>query len=476
MNLQHAWPTIGFTSYTSTPKIKDSRLRDRFHQVVKAIQQSPGKSFPAIFSSKAELNGFYRLMNNDEVGFSTIMDATYDSTLKGCLESELVLAIHDTTQFLFPGTEPIEGLGRLNQKNGERGFFGHFCIASTLKREILGVLGLNPWVRPKEPRKKRIRSKSDRSNEKLRWLKMILEVQAKAANNSKLIHLADRDADDYATFAPLVEAGIRFVIRAVHNRTLKNQPHGKLFESLRVESAIIEKEVPISGRKKSPQPRSNKAHPPRQTRIARLGISAKSVEIPRGLKIAKDLPAALVLNFVRVFELETPQGETPIEWILITTESIQGIENIKKIVDVYSCRWIIEEYFKVLKTGCAFQKRKFESLHSILNCLAILAPIACNVYNLKILAREHSEAQAIPIVTPAQVQLLAHATNQSETNLNSVSSVMWAVAALGGHLKHNGLPGWQVLMRGYEKLLQIEEGWNLAIQFRTQPLLLYRDM
>ena len=44
----------------------------------------------------------------------------------------------------------------------------------------------------------------------------------------------------------------------------------------------------------------------------------------------------------------------------------------------------------------------------------------------------------------------------------SYGNAMNAIAQMGGHLKHNGLPGWQVLARGYEKLLLIEEGWKLA--------------
>jgi hypothetical protein len=38
--------------------------------------------------------------------------------------------------------------------------------------------------------------------------------------------------------------------------------------------------------------------------------------------------------------------------------------------------------------------------------------------------------------------------------------VLQAVAALGGHLKHNGEPGWLTLGRGYEKLRTLTQGWG----------------
>jgi len=37
-----------------------------------------------------------------------------------------------------------------------------------------------------------------------------------------------------------------------------------------------------------------------------------------------------------------------------------------------------------------------------------------------------------------------------------------ALAALGGHLRSNGPPGWMVLGRVYEKLLVLEQGWIAA--------------
>ena len=40
--------------------------------------------------------------------------------------------------------------------------------------------------------------------------------------------------------------------------------------------------------------------------------------------------------------------------------------------------------------------------------------------------------------------------------------VYMALAALGGHLRSNGPPGWNVLGRAYEKLLVLERGWVAA--------------
>ena len=41
----------------------------------------------------------------------------------------------------------------------------------------------------------------------------------------------------------------------------------------------------------------------------------------------------------------------------------------------------------------------------------------------------------------------------------TVHDAPWAIAALGGHMKTNGEPGWLVLHRGMNKLLAYEQGW-----------------
>jgi hypothetical protein len=37
-----------------------------------------------------------------------------------------------------------------------------------------------------------------------------------------------------------------------------------------------------------------------------------------------------------------------------------------------------------------------------------------------------------------------------------------AVAALGGHIKWNGEPGWQTLGNGYRELVTLTAGWEAA--------------
>ncbi len=94
--------------------------------------------------------------------------------------------------------------------------------------------------------------------------------------------------------------------------------------------------------------------------------------------------------------------------------------------------------------------------------MAIFAPIACKLYGLKTLGREHPETDYRTAVTETQIKVLQNSSRSKRILVKNIGDAMWAIAAMGGHLKHNGLPGWQVLARGYERLLMLEEGWLLA--------------
>ena len=465
-------------------ELPDSRLVDRLDRVVRTIENSPDQSFPNIFSRKAERDGFYRLVNNDRVGFSPLIKSVSDGTLKSIDErpEQTLLAIHDTTTFTFNAASPIEGLGQVT--NTKQGFFGHFCLGVAQNREILGILGLVPRIRDPKRRKKKKTTKElleDPDHERRRWLKLILEVHERSKNSRRLIHVADREADDYTTLSGLVEAQVRFVFRARYNRTIpKNEQQlNKLFDSIGLASIISEREVVVSPRGKKKMPGRGKGHPERKSRIAKLGVSAKKIAVCRSGNASKSsTPTELSLNFVRVFELDVPEGVDPIEWLLVTSEPIESEKDLLQVVDIYCTRWVIEEYFKALKTGCAFEKRGLESYHAILNTLAILAPIAVKLYNLKILGRNEPNHLSSRVITPIQIKILAHITNQEAEYLNTLGEAILAIAAIGGHIKNNGPPGWQVLGRGYQKLLQLEKGWIIAQQFNLNATstVLPRDM
>jgi len=132
-----------------------------------------------------------------------------------------------------------------------------------------------------------------------------------------------------------------------------------------------------------------------------------------------------------------------------------------KICSGLTAWWVIEEYFKALKTGCALERRQLENKRAILNALAVLAPIAWQLLLLRSLSRTAPDEPSTAVLTRLRLALLERHPKLNLRSGATVREAMLAVAQLGGHIKNNGDPGWLVLGRGYEKLLLLEEGARL---------------
>lgn len=442
----------------------DERLSRRLVTMGEALSLTPGASFPQIFGDSAGLEGAYRFMSNTSVNPESILAPHQSETVKRSEEYATVVVAHDTTEFLFPG-EARQGLGRMRGTTGQ-GFFAHASLAITSDtwREPLGVLNLETWIRsktPKETNKMTPRQRQQmKDRESQRWFRCVEDVENQLATGHA-IHVMDREADMYDLFAAMIQNTYRFVIRSNFDRRVEEEQ--KLSETCAMEPSQMQREVPLTQRIGSKMPKRKQAHPPRNARMATLQIKAFAVDLckPRALK---GLPASLRLHVVVAEEASAPEGEPPVCWRLYTTEPIDTHADIEHIIDTYRARWRIEEFFKALKTGCAIKKRQLESAHALLNALAIFIPIAWRVLRLRTLAHNDASRSARSIMSPLQIKILRKLTKKKLLRDLTITDAFVAIAGLGGHLKRNGPPGWITLSRGYERLLNLEEGAILAME------------
>jgi hypothetical protein len=302
-------------------------------------------------------------------------------------------------------------------------------------------------------------------SEQDRWLRGVAAAENAVAGRVSLIHVMDSEADDYALMAGLVEAGRRWVVRLCYDRILADVDAGEPSKAkqLVAQCAVAcTRDVKVSSRRKQVGPTRRRRGRPRDERIATLAIKATSV-VFRAPSYIRDNPTRLAVNIVSAVELDPPAKTEPIEWLLITTEPIDTDEQILKVIDIYRARWVIEEFFKALKTGCAFEQRQLESKHTILNALGMMLPIAWRLLHLRTLSRTADSEPARLVLTELELQVLRHASKTPLPTEPTVMDVLLAIARLGGHLRSNGAPGWLVLGRGYQDLMMMVAGFKLAI-------------
>ena len=125
------------------------------------------------------------------------------------------------------------------------------------------------------------------------------------------------------------------------------------------------------------------------------------------------------MNLVEVCETKPPTGEKPIRWSLLTTEPVTTEEDVLRIVDAYRTRWLIEEFFKALKTGCAFERMQLESFHALHNALALCLPMAWQMLLLRAVARDKPELPAEAVLAKETVLGAQQDRCQSEERLGT---------------------------------------------------------
>lgn len=428
-----------------------------------SLAKRPGDSFPKALDD-AELEAAYRFFGNDEVTPAAILAPHFRQTARRAGELPRVIVAHDTTQFEFPGQAKRQGLGHL-VRPAAQGFFGHFSLAMSAdeERRPLGLLALETVFRLKKAIGHKNWTREQSLGESARWLRAVQAVEAQLGDRVQAIHVMDREGDQYALVAALTEADRPFVIRSFQDRRLAGEDEARLRATACAAKVTLRREVPLSPRPHIKGPKGER-HPARRHRVARLSFAATTVELKRTAVASKSRSPTLRLNVIHVFERKPPPGEPAVEWFLLTNLPIDSDEAIAFAVDCYRARWMIEEFFKAIKTGCQFEKRQLESAHSLLNALAILAPVAWRLLLLRHLARSKTKAPASSALTIKQLEVLRAVAKKPLPSRPSARDAMLAVAALGGHLKSNGDPGWLVLGRGMHDLLLLELGWRAREQ------------
>ena len=430
-------------------ELGDWRRNARLIQMAESMARGPKLSFPKAMS-EAELEATYRLLGNVKVEADEILRPHVEQTVTRMRAAETVLIAHDTSTISFR-SEDRDGLA-------ERGDMQQFLVHCSLaiqgdeSRRPLGVVALSRHL----PVKSESRHLQDR------WGEQVQAVHGLGIGVSDVIHLMDREADDYELLDLLKGMNARFVLRMHHNRALEGE---SLRESLERADFQAERGVTLTRRGKRAGSKQRQIHPPRNERVTRLSIATRRVTISRTRQAKKARQETLSLNVVRVWEPEPPEGETPIEWVLYTSEPIDTAEQALQVVDWYRARWVIEEYFKALKTGCALEQRQLGDLHALSNALALLAPIAWRLLLLRTEARDRPTAPATTALERDEIHVLRLAVIERRRRRlpdnPTTLDVMLSVASLGGHLKHNGPPGWQSLAHGYEVLRLLVAGWRL---------------
>lgn len=433
----------------------DRRLAVRLDRIAGSLAKDPSRSLPKAMADEAALEATYRFLNNERVTAEKLLTPHMRRTAQRCAEQEgRVLAVFDTTELSMGGER--EGLGHLKGSQG-RGMLAHVGLAVSADggRDALGVVHLEWWVRSGGPKRRKKARATASDCESLRWDR---GVEAVYQALPEAICVMDREADIFELLQQMSERGQDFVVRATQDRRTEQ---GLLWQALDGAECVGTREIEVSARAKRSSAKAAKRFPPRSAHTATLELRTCRVQLcaPNSTRdrASARRTAHLEVGLVHVIERDPPPGEEPIEWVLLTSLPADGAPQVDFVVDAYRARWVIEELFKALKSGCAIEKRQLESPEALSNLLAISLPIAWTLLRLRHFSRTEPDRPGAALLHPLMLRCLrllyTRCTRRQLPAEPTCRDIVWAIAALGGHIRNNGEPGLIVLGRGMTDLI-----------------------
>jgi hypothetical protein len=399
------------------------------------------------------------------VEFAKVIEPHCQITAETVAEHDVVLCVGDTTYLDYDSiVAKKEGYGPIGK--GGNGLLLHSALAIEPDQgQSIGLLWQKLWNRepklklPKDetPTQKKKRQAAARKasrtrpfeqKESYRWVEAITTIENLVSKHTRVIHVFDREGDITEVFdkvRQLRHTGV--LVRAAHNRSLDSDSE-RLWSKLEAQSISFEQEIEL--------PQTSK----RSARKAKLAVRFCPVNLRTPYRFDNRDP--LPVYAVYATEVDCPADETPVEWMLLTTEAIADIQMASTILRWYSYRWRVEEYHKIFKSGCQVERYRLAS-DGMKSLIGFLSVIAVELLQLTYLHRTLPSAPAIEILNPLQLRILK-AKSPKLPKLLTVSWAVEAIARLGGYLEHRHKTpiGIQVLWRGWLKLHDLCEGWQLA--------------
>ncbi len=438
----------------------DERLNKRSKQIIEAFAADPQASVNAACDGWSDTLAAYRFFDNKAIEPERILQPHIEATKRRMNEHPVVLILQDTTELDFSAHPPSDA-GCLN-KEDRFGIYDHTHLAVTPERLALGVVGVEQFDRTAESLGKTAERATLPIEEKesFRWLTgyRLASELASECPQTRVVSVADREADIYDIFLEAEQhaTAADFVIRALRDRsTPQRDPDSgpAVYCKVRAEAAASE----IRTTRTIDLPRT----PQRAARKATLEVRAMRVVV-KPPHARPHLPS-VAYNVVLVEEINGPGDGTDVSWLLITTLFIASVEDILCVIDYYTARWIIEVFFRTLKTGCRVEDMRLEKMDRVKNCLAFYKIIAWRILYLTYLNRQCPSLPCTAVFDDSEWKPVWRVTTNSELpdTPPTLSEFISLLAQLGGYNNRRGEapPGPQTIWTGIRRMTDFAIAW-----------------
>lgn len=440
-----------------TAQLGDTRRTARLIQLAAQRGAQPHASIAQSGGSAADTKAAYRFYENTHIKPAAILDGHRQATAARVRPYRVVLAPQDTTELNYSTHPTTRGLGVLNDLS-QHGLLMHSTLLVTPARECLGLAQVQWWARDASELGKRHsrRARPIEDKESYKWLsslQALAELQA-TVPNTQLISVADREADIYDLFLEADHLAQALLVRAAWNRRVVH-PERYLWQTLEIQA--VAGSVTLQLPRRDDQP----------AREATLSIRYAPITVRPPAHRAREHLPPLMLWAVLAQETQPPNASSePLEWLLLTTVPISNFDSAAELLQWYTCRWLIEVYHKILKSGCRVEARQFADDVTLQRYLALDCVVAWRVLFLTMQGRVTPDLPCDALFAAHEWQALYCFTQRVSVPPDTVPTLHDAVgwiAQLGGFLDRSGdgEPGVMVIWRGLQRLHDIATAWQV---------------
>ncbi len=450
----------------------DKRLSKRIVNVAEAKAKVPDRAFTGVAKGDwPAVKAYYRMIdqpNESAVTMSNILLPHRERTVRRMQGQKTVLCVQDGSDLNYNNLDQCEGLGIIgkNQTGAKsRGLHLQSTLAIAPNGLPLGVVKAQCIAsEEKSPDDKRYNSTIPIEEKKtFVWIEHHRDLVDIAAQmpQTRIVHVCDREGDFFELFDEQRQnSRVELLVRAKHNRNIAEEPF-KLFDAVRQTPVQSTVRVLVPRQSARPKQSKQKARAKMPARTADLSIRFMRVEISSMYHADKK---PIEISMVHALEENPPPNTEAIEWFLLTTINISSAEDAEQCLRWYCFRWRIEDWHRVLKSGCRVESIAHETAERLRRAIAINLVIAWRIMLMTLLGRETAELPADVLFSDIELRTLrAYAKKKRLEPPVLLSDAVRLIAKIGGYLGRNNdpPPGHQILWQGYREFQFMCLGYSL---------------
>ena len=432
--------------------------------------ECPEVSLPRQNVEWSDVKAAYRLCDRDEVTFPAVAECHWRRVRQ--TPPGVHLLISDTTdinQYTHPATT---GLGMLGDGQG-RGLQLHSCLVVEAATGVVeGLAAAKVFYRRPSPKKETRAQRLNRPRESSLWGDVVDQAGLPPAG-SQWVHVFDRGGDNFESMCHIAAQRCDWVIRASKLKRKVLLDSGKQMASGQHGAegsgplVALDQAIQTATLVGSYQ-LSLRSRPGQAARVASLNVRTLRVAFPAPAEKSRYVKACginqIPLNVVIVEEVNAPKGVTPIRWVLLTSLPVETLDQAWTVIGYYELRWTIEEYHKVLKTGCGVEQHSLRTAARLEPLIGLISVVGVRLLQLKTISKHEPDAKARHRVPTLWLMALKKRKPKLAPRDLTVYEFFRELAKLGGFLgrKHDGEPGWQTLWTGHQRLQALIQGLQLA--------------